>query len=530
MDAARAGIGRRITLAVRVAFVLVLLVGGISVLLAWTISVGVEEGRQRSLEVQAIERIHGIVQHFIGDLHLIFQGTAARDHQPPRLVLRDLHTRIVAYEALEYAQGSEEAGQELTSLAKLKSVLAQLEKVSLAAVEAAARGRPPTPGEIASISEAAHEVSAVVEDLHAVHEKKFERAINATQQQMLLISALYVAFAFGGGLLLLVGDRFLSRHLVLPITRLAGAAVHIASGDLSRRVPVRSSDEVGQLSQAFNVMAERLETHETERLTFEAELERQVKERTRELEETGARLQATQAELIRSERIAVTGQIAAGVTHEIRTPLNSLAITVQLLRRELSEGAAPPSFHELRDALATLEYEITRINRILEEFVNFARLPTPRLEPVEIGALLQEILGLLGPQAAAEGVRIEPITSIPATSVIGDRDQLREVFLNLAQNAFQAMSNGGVLGVKVGREDEWVTIAVADSGPGVPEAERELIFQPFVSTKTDGLGLGLPIVARITEAHGGSVSCRSGLEGGAVFTVRLPLARPSDGG
>lgn len=530
MAAIRAGIGRRINLGVRAAFVLVLLVGGVSVLLAWTIHVGVEQGRHRGLEVQAIERIHGLVQHFIGDLHLLLDGTPAPDHQPPALVLADLRTRITAYEALERSQGSDEAGQELAPLAKLKALLARLENVSLAAAESAARGRPPTPREIALITESAHEVSALIEDLHVVHERKFERAINTTQQQMLVISGLYVAFALSGGLLLLYGDRFLSRSLVTPITRLAEAAVHIAGGDFSRRVPVRSSDEVGQLSRAFNAMAERLEAHEAERLTFEGELERQVKARTRELEETSAKLGATQAQLIRSERIALTGQIAAGVTHEIRTPLNSLAINVQLLRRELSGDSAPPSLRELLDALAILEYEITRINRILEEFVNFARLPMPRLEPIEIGGLLQEILGFLRPQADAARVRIESIASGSATPVTGDRDQLRQVFLNLAQNALQAMPDGGALGVEVGRDGERVTIAITDTGPGIPEAERELIFLPFFSTKTDGLGLGLPIVRRIVEAHGGSVACQAGAGGGAVFTVRLPLARPDEEG
>jgi C4-dicarboxylate-specific signal transduction histidine kinase len=141
-------------------------------------------------------------------------------------------------------------------------------------------------------------------------------------------------------------------------------------------------------------------------VNFEAELARQVKERTRQLEETTAALGATQAELIRSERIAVTGQIAAGVTHEIRTPLNSLGINVQLLRRELS-GLAPPSQASIRDTLALVEYEITRINRILEEFVKFARLPTPRFERVEVGPLLEETLEFLRPQATEAGVRIE---------------------------------------------------------------------------------------------------------------------------
>ena len=194
-----------------------------------------------------------------------------------------------------------------------------------------------------------------------------------------------------------------------------------------------------------------------------------------------------------------------------------------MLRRELSAEATPPPLREILAALATVEYEITRINRILEEFVNFARLPTPRFERVEPVPLVQEILGLLGPQASAAGVSVEsrPAGSVP--SVRGDQDQLRQVFLNLAQNALHAMPNGGVLGVEFSQDGEWVEIAISDSGPGVSESERELIFLPFVSTKMDGLGLGLPIVRRIVEAHGGSVSCHDRAGGGAVFTVRLPL-------
>ncbi len=520
----RAGIGRRINLAVGMGFALVLVVGGVSVLLAWTISRGVEQGRQQSLEVQAIERIHSAIQHFVADLHLALQGGRAPGHRSPKEVLEGLKSEIAAYEALERAQGGEEARQELARLEGLKSFLAQLETASLEAIEASARRRQATHAELAALNELAHGVSGVVEDLHALHQRKFQHAIDESQRRMFLISVLYVAFALGGGLLLLLGDRFLSRTLVLPITRLAQAALQIAGGDLSQRVPVRSGDEVGQLSRAFNLMAERLETHEAERLNFQAELERQVKERTHELEETAARLRATQAELVRSERIAVTGQIAAGVTHEVRTPLNSLAINVQLLRRELSGEASPPSLREILSTLATVEYEITRINRILEEFVKFARLPTPRFDDVEIGPLLQEILSLLGPQAATAGVRVEaPGISSPGV-VRGDRDQLREVFLNLGQNALQTMPNGGVLGVEVGRNGTWVEVSVTDSGPGIRQEEREVIFLPFVSTKADGLGLGLPIVRRICEEHGGSVSCRNRPGGGAVFVVRLPAA------
>jgi signal transduction histidine kinase len=518
------GIGRRINLAISTAFAAVLTIGGVSVVLAWTISAGVEETRQRTIEVQAVDRIRSTVDDFLSDLHLVIQTGRAAGREPPEAVLDELKTRITAYETLERLQGGDEAAQELVQLEALKVLLAQLETVSLAAIGASERGRPPAPGELVLINELAHtRFSGVIQQLHAVHQTKFQRATERNQRRMVVISGLYVAFAFGGGLFLLAGNRFLSRSLVTPIARLADAALSIAGGDLSRRVGVRSGDEIGQLSRAFNLMAERLEAHERERLMFEAELGRQVKERTRDLEATTARLQVTQADLIRAERIAVTGQIAAGVTHEIRTPLNSLAINVQLLRRELSADTAPPSLPELLEALAALEYEITRINRILEEFVNFARLPTPQFEPVEIGPLLQEILALLGPPAAVIDVRVEPLRAGPRAWVRGDRDQLRQVFLNLGQNALQAMVHGGVLGVEIDVDEQWMQIAVVDSGPGVPETERERIFLPFVSSRADGLGLGLPIVRRIVEEHGGSVACHSGGCGGAVLVVRLPV-------
>lgn len=525
----RAGIARRINLAIRLAFALVLVVGGVSVLLTWTISAGVEQGRQRSLEVEAIDQIHNLVHHLVADLHLaLHSGREAPGHRPSAGVFRELTSRIAAYEALERAQGDEDARQELSRLGELKSVLARLEAASAAALEAPARGRRWAPAELGVLNELGHEGSSIVAELHAVHRRKFQRAIDLSHRRVLLISALYVAFALGGGLLLLVGERLLSRGLVIPITRLAEAAFRIASGDFSRRVPVRSSDEVGQLSRAFNVMAERLEAHEAERVSFEAELERQVKERTRELEAATARLRATQAQLIRSERVAVTGQIAAGVTHEIRTPLNSLGINVQLLQRALSGDSRRASMREVLDTLATVEYEITRINQILEEFVNFARLPAPRFADVELGPLLQEVLGLLAPQAAASGVCVEaPATGVGAR-VRADPDQLRQVFLNLVQNALQAMPNGGALRVTADRRGDGVEIAVADSGPGVAGDEREQIFLPFVSTKPSGLGLGLPIVRRIAEEHGGSVWCESPAAGGAIFTVRLPAARPAE--
>ncbi len=531
METLHPAVAHRIKLAVGIGFTLVLVVGGLSVLLAWTIASGVEQGRRRGLETEAVDRIHTTLHYFVGDVYLVLYGGRTLVDRPPEETLEELKREIAVYEAREGEQGGDEARQEVVQIEELKSVVSRLEITSSKAMEASARGRAPAPAELAALNELAYErVSGILEELHTLHRKKFQRAIDEVQQRMLLISALYIVFAVGGALLLFLGNRFLFRTLVLPITRLAQAALHISAGDLSQRVPVRSADEVGQLSRAFNLMADRLEAHQGERFHFEAELERQVMERTRELEEATARLQATQARLIRSERIAVTGQIAAGVTHEIRTPLNSLAINVQLLRRDLSRESTPPPFREILNTLGTVEYEITRINRILEEFVNFARLPAPQFEQVEVGSLLEEILKFLGPHAAEAGVHIEASCASSVAPVRGDQDQLREVFLNLGQNAMQAMPNGGVLGVEVGQDGGWAEIAVTDSGPGISEAERERIFLPFVSTKADGLGLGLAIVRRIVEEHGGSVSCQNRAGGGAAFVVRLPVAGPRSEG
>jgi len=284
-----AGVGQRIKLAMGVGFASVLLVGGVSVLLAWTISTGVERGRHQSLEVEAIDQIHSLVHHFVADLHLVLQRGGRFGHKPPEAALDELRRKIAAYELLERAQEGDEARQELIRLEELKSLLGRLETASLEAIEVSERGWRPAPAQLAFLNELAHEqISVMIEELHALHRKKFQGTIDDSQQRMLLISALYVALAFGGVLLLLLGNRFLFRRLVLPITNLAHAALHVASGDLSRRVPVRSGDEVGQLSTAFNQMAERLEAHEAHRLNFEAELERQVRERTREAEETAA--------------------------------------------------------------------------------------------------------------------------------------------------------------------------------------------------------------------------------------------------
>jgi signal transduction histidine kinase len=525
------GIGRRINRAMALAFILVLLVGGASIFLAWTISRGVERGRLQGLEAQAVDRIHTLLHRFVSDLSLALWSGPPFPHSLPGQALDELRRELAAYEALERAQGGDEARLELAHLEELKSLVVRLEALSSGAIQVATQGGAPSPAALAALNDLAHgQASRLIAELHGLHQRKSERAVDESQRGMSVISALYVAFAAGGAVLLLLGRRFLSRSLVLPITRLSAAALRIAGGDLSQRVPVRSGDEVGQLSGTFNLMAERLEAHEAERVNFEAELERQVKGRTRDLEDTAARLRATQAELLRSERIAVTGQIAAGVTHEIRTPLNSLAINIQLLRRELGAHVPSSTLREALNSLATVEYEITRINRILEEFVKFARLPAPRFEPVEVGPLLGDILELLGPQAAEGRVRADAPGVSSRARVRGDRDQLRDVFLNLGQNALHAMPNGGVLGVEVVERGDWVEIAVTDQGPGIEETDRELIFLPFVSTKADGLGLGLAIVRRIVDEHGGRVSGESRAGGGAAFVVRLPAAGPAGPG
>jgi signal transduction histidine kinase len=232
------------------------------------------------------------------------------------------------------------------------------------------------------------------------------------------------------------------------------------------------------------------------------------------------RLKQTERDALRAEQLAWVGQMAAGIAHEVRNPLTVIKLLVQAAtdpRR--ATGFRPKDLH-------VLEGEILRLEQIISMFLDFARPPRPYKKAIAIRELLNECLA--GVRARAELQGIEVKLDLPSEIPVIDADpgQMQQVLYNLMFNALDVLASGGAIRVTVSvqglPDPERVTIQIADSGPGLPAGLEERIFDPFVSTKETGLGLGLSICRRIVEAHGGSITAGNSSLGGAVFEVRLP--------
>ncbi len=265
----------------------------------------------------------------------------------------------------------------------------------------------------------------------------------------------------------------------------------------------------------------------------QTQLYRELAER---LAETNRRLEQAQAEARRSERLAALGQLSAGLAHEIRNPLGVIKGSAEMLTQKLQ--ASDELARELAGYIST---EVNRLGALVTEFLDFARPLHAQPHPADLVALLDRVLQIVaerfaakqsGTQATGNVVRVERHYASGLPFVPLDESLCEQAFLNLVQNAYEAMldqdrDHGGTLRVEVrptrqnGREG--VELRLADTGPGVPDELREEIFNPFVTTKKTGVGLGLSIVSKIVDGHKGSIHVENAPEGGAVFTIFFPL-------
>ena len=248
----------------------------------------------------------------------------------------------------------------------------------------------------------------------------------------------------------------------------------------------------------------------------QTQLYRELAER---LAETNRRLEQAQAEARRSERLAALGQLSAGLAHEIRNPLGVIKGSSEMLSQKLQ--ASDELSRELAGYIST---EVNRLSALVTEFLDFARPLHAQLVPGDVTAMLERTIEIVEHRWKGKAVRVERNYGSHLPLVPLDESLCEQAFLNLVQNAFEAMEEtGGTLRVEARMSSlnghEGIEIVLADTGTGVPEKLREEIFNPFVTTKKTGVGLGLSIVSKIIDGHGGRIRVENGAEGGARFTL-----------
>jgi len=300
----------------------------------------------------------------------------------------------------------------------------------------------------------------------------------------------------------------LRRSLSRPIAALLGGAKALGEGDLSHRVPVPGSgDELAQLAAEFNRMADNLAA---QRRAAETEAENRLK---------------LEKDLRHSERLASVGRLAAGIAHELGAPLN----VIDARAEQLIEKPDATREKQIKN-LTIIRSQSSRITRIVRQLLNLARPYNLRFETVETNNLIKSALEGF---ETDETLRIEFVSN-DNQKISGDRDFLRQVFVNIFQNARQAMSGAGVLRIEIfaaPREGKnFAAVKVSDTGAGIAPENLEKIFDPFYTTKDigQGTGLGLAVSRRIVEEHGGTIEAVNNKSGGASFTVYLPKSSAAE--
>ena len=320
------------------------------------------------------------------------------------------------------------------------------------------------------------------------------------------------------GLIGLAVSGALAGRLAQPVKELAILARRLAAGEKEVRSQIASRDEIGELAESFNEMSLALREREDRIIDLNRNLEQKVELRTGELEDKNRLLVQTREELLRVEKLAAIGELAAGVAHEINNPMAIIRGNTELLQLSLPEE--DPNREEVDTILA----QVKRVERIVSSLLQFARCEQRAQGTVRLPTLLHRIVEQIGHQEPLDGISVVESYAPEVELVAGDADQLQQVFANLVLNAVQAMPKGGVLTVEssLGPEGEGYQVRVRDTGPGIPQEELSQIFNPFFTTKAAGTGLGLSVSYGIIKEHAGYIEVESAPGEGSCFCVSLP--------
>ncbi len=318
----------------------------------------------------------------------------------------------------------------------------------------------------------------------------FLRAPKFNDQVLSTTSYLLGLFVLIFGLFIL-GATFIANQLTSPLEELSEGIKTISDGNLETTLPVKSQDEIGALTNAYNIMV--------------------------------YRLQELQKNLVEAEREAAWKEMAQQVAHEIKNPLTPMKLNLQHLERKLKSPDI--TTEELKTQFSkvntNLIEQIDSLNRIASDFSKFAKPIDQPLRKFDVTELLLSVLDLY-----AHEKKVAITSSIPTEHIYidGVKDELRRAFINLIKNGIEAMDADGTISVTTNITSEHVEISISDTGEGISEKNKSVIFIPNFSTKTSGTGLGLAITKKIIEAHNGEISFTSTVSKGTTFVITLPLS------
>ena len=283
---------------------------------------------------------------------------------------------------------------------------------------------------------------------------------------------------------------YLAKSLSRPILELIAGAERLGEGDFSYEVKVNTRDEISTLANTFNFMVKKLKEF--------------------------------QEQLILREKLAAIGQMASVVGHEIRNPLGVISNAIYYIKTKLEMSSGRQPDPKIQKHIGIVEKEIVASNKIVNDLLGFSRTRPPMAQPLDLNKIVEDSLSVT---TIPELVKVEIDLSLEIPPALVNPDEIRQVFVNLINNAWQAMPEGGTLKIRTYIEEEMAQVEVTDTGCGISPENMKKLFTPFFSTKTKGTGLGLAAVQRIVERHKGKIKVRSQVGQGTTFIISLPLAK-----
>jgi signal transduction histidine kinase len=277
---------------------------------------------------------------------------------------------------------------------------------------------------------------------------------------------------------------FISHRFLRPIGVLQSSFKKVVDGDLNVEIAAKSRDEIGDLTISFNHMVDELRKNaEKEKL------------------------------LLRKERLASMGQLAAGVAHEIKNPLNAINLTIEHLGDKLSSRDK-----NLKKYIQTIQNEIARLDGIVDNFLNFIRSENLNKTETDVSKMIGEVLRLLESEIQTSNIEVN-FNDTNVFKYALDVERFKTVFLNIILNAIHAMPNGGELHIQAEAKEK--LIRISDTGKGIPPENLDKIFDLFYTTKSKGTGLGLPTAFKIVKEHGGEMEIESEVGKGTNVFIKL---------